>query len=519
MKTVKRCFYLAMLAAISLVISSCGNGGVPSVSSGSSTTRVAGIVTDAPASGATVRMYSMKTGAQVGSDATTLADGTFSIDADFSQYDADDVFYTVAEGGQVNGADADFLKFKSILGSQSELETAGADGTVNTTDIPDLAVSNVTSAKVLLVEKKRGITVDAGQNLAAAITNIATDKREQETENMGLVLKVAGAIKALVDDPNGASALAGTTLNQTTDIMTYMSNYVSVTNGVADVALPAAVDTAGAAQEAAILADANLSAGLTGEAAEAITAATVAGSWYGYSVNTWGPAEEMRGPQLHNMTVAATGGNCTSSQLYLTLQEDGQNDTVNVCADLSGNVITFTLTNTESDGSTFTDDIVGTIDGNNMDGTFTTKVGGKAVAGGIFKFGMADASTLAGTYSFTGEHTVLFVQQGITHTAVGETGTIQGSFTVSGTTVQGTITEQNSAGQDILMGELDGPRVKARLTTLDQAGNPANTIFMVFLLNDYEVTGLYMEFAGQLTDPTGDPTDAGKFKLSNVTKS
>jgi hypothetical protein len=508
---------LTVLAALAMIISSCGNGGTPSVAT--TTTAVTGVVTDKIAVGSTVRMYSMKTGAQVGADATTDVNGSFTIDADFTQYDSDDVFYTVATGGTVQGStnEATFLKFKSILGSQTEMTAAGADGAINASEIPDLVVSNVTSAKVVLVEKKRNISMEAGQNLSGSVANIAADEKEQEMDNMSQVLKVAGAIKAIVDNSDTANANYTLGFDANTDLLDVISNTITMNNGVPTVSFAAygTLDTDGAALEDDILDDSELAGGLSGDAAEAVAASDIAGTWYGYSVDTWGASGDMQGPQLHNMAIATTGGNCTTKQLYLTLTEDGQTGSENVCATLSGNLIKFNLSRTENN-QTFVDEIVGTVDGNNIDGTFTVKVDGVAKSGGIFKFGKSVSTTsYAGTYAFDGVHTVLYLPTGSTSTqAVGDSGTLKVNFTVSGANLQGTVLEEHSNGTaDTMLGELDGPRVKARLATAE------STIFMVFLLNDTEVTGLYMEFKGSLTEPTGDPIAAGKFKLGTVTKS
>ena len=142
------------------------------------------------------------------------------------------------------------------------------------------------------------------------------------------------------------------------------------------------------------------------------------------------------------------------------------------------------------------------------------KVNGASKAGGIFKLGKASSSdSFGGTYTFAGSHTLRFVNPTANYSeAIGSSSSLSGSITINGSAVTGSILEQNSNGSDTLQGELTGPRVTAKILTQE------STIFIVFLVNESDVTGLYMEFNGQLDEPARDPLAAGTFSFTSMTK-
>lgn len=511
MKKFRNMALLALFAAAAVALSSCGNGGVPSAAS--STTRIVGEVTDKDVAGATVKIISMKTGATLGT-ATTDSAGGYTVDVSLGSYSSDDVFFAVAEGGTVDGTDVSgFLKFKSIIGSQSDLSAAGADGTVNKSEIPDLSVNNVTTAKVALVEADEGVTIDVNQNLAAAIDAVIESEGEQEKENLGMIISIAASIKAVVDNPTGNNKdeLGGKNIAQ------YVKDNIQFTNGAPEKkgTFSATLETAGAALEDDILADADLIQSAVGEAAETVATADLAGTWYGYHVDTWGDDKYFKGPRLMTVTAATSGGTCAAGQIYLAIGDANSTTNDTTCATLSGNVMNFVI---EPNGTTEKIDVTGTASGNMIDGTFSVKdkTTGKALAGGIFKIGKTSVS-LAGTYTFTGSYTVLFVNPAITGgNAEGDSNSISGSFTVDASgSITGTVTETGTTGQMTMTGKLEGTRVKAKLTSTGDT----STTFILFMLSDKDVTGLYGSFSGSVDSPQGDPVDAGKFKFDTLTKS
>lgn len=505
---------LVVFAAVAMVLSSCGNGGVPSITSSSSTTRIVGEVTDKDVYGATVKIYSMKTGATVGTGTSDSTTGAYTINVSLGSYASDDVFFAVADGGTVDGTDVSgFLKFKSIIGSQSELAAAGADGTVNKSEIPDLSVNNVTTAKVAMVEADENITIDQGQNLASAIDAAIESERTQEKENLGMLISLAASIKAVVDNPTGNNKdeLGGKNIAQ------YVKDNIQFTNGAPEKkgTFSATLETAGADLEDDILADADLIQSAVGEASVTVAAADLAGTWYGYHVDTWGDDKYFRGPKLMSVTAAATGGSCTAGQVYLTIDEENATQADTSCGTITGNVMTFII---EPAASNEKIEVTGTVSSIMIDGTYSVKdkTTGKAFAGGIFKVGKTSES-LAGTYTFKGSYTVLYANPSITSgSQEGDSAAITGTFTVDANgNVTGTVNEADSTQADVMTGTLEGTRVKAKLTSQGST----STTFILFMLSDKDVTGLYGSFYGTVDSPQGDPLDSGKFKFDTLTKS
>jgi len=526
------------LIAMAIYLGSCGGG-----SSVTQLTTLEGSVTDKPVSNAEVKVYSMKTGKMIGSDRAD-SNGNYEIDQlDLAQYDSDDQFYTIATGGEVDGTDiSSFFKFKSILGSGSELQSAAADGTVNSTDIPDMVVSHVTTAKVALVEAlETGISLDGSATQTfdtTQIQNITRRKKEQEQENLTMVVKIAAAIKAAVDDPGQALSRAPDLA--TKDISRIAKESVTVSNGVAQsVAMPQGLEDEADDQgyEDSILGDTTLMSSAAGETTTTTTSVSAstltAGTWYGYHFDTWGDPRHMGKPNLMAVNFASSGGSCSAGQISITISEESEetNDQdITSCGTLTNNILKFNIETQYGDNSgTELLEVVGTVKTNFINGTYTMSIDGEEKAGGIFKMGLDDGTDYSGTYEFSGYHTVKYVSSTATTvqpttavarmalSSIGDTATIEGSFTIdSEEELEGQVTEENSTSADTMMGELFGPRVQAKLSA---GSDSSETIFMVFLLNESNITGLYIVMPGDIDSPAGEPIEAGTLRIESVTKS
>lgn len=505
-----------MLMVAALAVAGCG-GGSSSVAP-TSATKISGVVTDNTVKGASVKLYSMKTGDLVDTE-TTGDDGSYELSANLTSYEDDDVFYIVAEDGEVNGETVDFLKFKSIVGDNASLKTASAaDGEVTASEVPDLTVSNVSTAKVALVEKSTSITLSGAAVTAEQVTTLLASEKEQEDENLGLVIKLAAAIKAAVDHSTDTTR---TDSFASQDIDEYIKTTIVTTDGAVEVVgLDAELEAAGKDLEDDILDDEDLVKSAVGDAGStAITTTTLEGTWYGYHVNTWGDEENMDGPGLITMEVSASG--CSTGQLQLTISGEASA----ICASISGNVVKFTIPGAGDDGSKQVD-AIGKIEGTVINGTFTEKnTSGESDSGGIFKLGMSTES-FAGTYDFKGTYTEMFMSEAAVTNGdtPGETGDIQGQIIVDAQgNVTGTVQDLSDPQSEAqaMEGEINGPRITVKIATGDGTPEDTNSLFLVFLINEEEVTGLFIEFEGDVDDPEdeqNDPYSGGKFKLSDVTK-
>lgn len=500
-------FGLVMLAAAAMMLSSCG-GDVRG------STSIEGVVTDAPIDGSDVTIYSMATGEEVGT-AVSGNDGTFAISVNLSAYSPDDVFFAIAEGGAVDGAEVDFLKFKSIIGNVEGLSAAGADGTVSASEAPDLTVSNVTTAKVAIVEAIEGITIDADVDLSEQAETLLDTQADVESENLSLIISIAADIKAVVDDAGNTEL---TDLLGDMDIAEYVASNIdySEITGQITTSIDAAIDTAGDDLEDDILADEALIDAATGDTGEAPESGDIEGDWYGYHADTWGESDWMGGPGLIVAVVSADAGDCEDGQIAIEVTEEGAVESDLACGTLTGNVLNFSLPMTGPGDQPAVVEAVGTIDGEVMNGTYSMKdASGATHSGGIFKLGRDTDADYSGVYDFSGVYTAMFVSSAISGgPEVGDSGTFTGTFAIDGVGgVDGTITD--AEGDIDLIGELEGPRIKARMFN-PTAGPNGSTTFIVFLINDPSIMGMYMSFDSEIEDPSGDtePVEGGKFVIT-----
>lgn len=511
--------FVAAVMAVSLLAVGCG-GGSSSVAPASTNTSIQGTITDNIVKGASVKLYSMETGALL--DTTTSGtDGSYDLSADLTAYADADVFYIVAEDGEVNGEPVDFLKFKSIVGDNTSLKAAAlADGKVTASEVPDLTVSNVSTAKVALVEKATNITLSGTAVSTAQVATLVASEKEQEDENLGLVVKLAGAIKAAVDHSTDTTK-TDSFANQ--DIDEYIKSTITTTNGVIEITgMDAELEAAGKDLETEILNDDDLVKSAVGNAGPSdFSASSLAGTWYGYHVATWGSNDNMGDPGLVDIVISTSG--CSTNQIQMTISGE---DTP-ICGDLIDNVLKFSFASGDAGANTL--EGIGKIEGNLINGTFTEKnSSGEALSGGIFKLGLDSSSDdFSGTYDFKGAYKEMYQSQKAKtdNVSAGGEGDIEGQIIVAANgTVSGTIqdvSDPQSQGTEQIVGEIMGPRITVKISTGDGTPEDTNSLFLVFLINEDEVTGLFIEFEGDLESPEGNDTDAysgGKFKLSTVTK-
>lgn len=510
-----------------VMAASCGGGS--SVATSSSTS-ISGTVTDAIVDGAAVKIISSNLPIthddRVLGTATSTAAGAFTVTGiDLTKYAADDVFFVIAEGGTVNDADVAFLKFKSIIGSKTEIDALDGDGVVNADEIPDLTVSNVSTAKVALVEAAKNIVFDdiidvATSTLVTGLSEITDSEAEQEDENLGLVLKLAGNIKAAVD--NAADATYTNELG-TKDIAEYIKDAITVTNGVVsidDTKLDDDMETLGATLEDAILADEDLMESAVGEVAITVEPSSVEGTWYGYHVDTWGKSEHMGGPELATCTVTVSTTAGCDVDMDISDVEGSP-----ICGVISSNVLKFKFDDVgPNDAGGYVIEAIGTLDstGSVLNGSYSmVDSTGTAVSGGIFKMKKGDTTDYTGTYSFTGTYTVIYVSPeaegsvtvGTEVELTGGTITITSTGTI--TEITGSVTAGDVASD--IFGFLEGPMVKLRISPTGV--DTTTTTFVMFLMNAADIAGLYMDFDQVLTEPSHDikPYTGGKFKLDPTT--
>lgn len=505
-----------MVIAAAIATTGCG-GGSSAIAPTTTGTRISGVVTDNTVKGASVKLYSMKTGELVDTD-TTGDDGSYDLSATLTNYDDDDVFYIIAEDGEVNGETVDFLKFKSIVGDNTSLKTAAlADGAVTASEVPDLTVSNVSTAKVALVEKSTSITLSGAAVTAQQVTALVESEKEQEDENLGLVVKLAAAIKAAVDHSTDTTR---TDSFASQDIDEYIKSTIVTTGGAVEVVgLDAELEAAGKDLEDDVMEDEDLIKSAVGDSGStAVVTSSLDGTWYGYHVNTWGDEEKMGGPGLVTMVVSSTG--CSTGQIQLTIS----GESTPICGDLTGSVLKFTIPSNEDGGKQI--DAVGKISGTIVNGTYTEKnSAGESETGGIFKLGMSTES-FAGTYDFEGKYQELFLSEAATTNGdtTGGEGDIEGQIIIdSSGNVSGTVQDLSDpqSQPQSLEGEINGPRITVKVTTGDGTPEDTNSLFLVFLINEAEVTGLFIEFDGDVDDPEDmniEPYSGGKFTLSDITK-
>ena len=152
---------LFVLAALTLVgtIYACGGGGggtsstTTSSGTSSSTIKLSGTAYDSAVESGTVTLYRVASDGSLTSVKSVSVSSNGSFSFSLSPGDLDNsTKYVIGVSGTIGGRD---LKFFSPLGTGKEIkDKAGQGGTVTEEDIPELVVSNVSTAAFLILRSK-----------------------------------------------------------------------------------------------------------------------------------------------------------------------------------------------------------------------------------------------------------------------------------------------------------------------------------------------------------------------------